>query len=219
MRDEMCLTDDLYTGCFTVITPAERNYCCKQKLASHKCICIHLTWCRAWWRCLWQLVISLSARVALTAIHGKTKRINWGKKVLRQGSPSGMMAESSSSLMTWACTRDVPDSDFCRLNLIWLFIIKRYDFSFLFFFPYRLSASQYQPMWVTCTHILIYFLVICDVKTSDFHTKKVKWSNSVTPAHSSEIPVLQAVSPLAGCWQRWQLKSQSQWTVWQNGMH
>lgn len=74
MRDEMCLTDDLYAGCFTVITPTERNYCCKQKLASHKSICIHLTWRRAS-RChLWQQTISHSARIALTAIHGKTEK-------------------------------------------------------------------------------------------------------------------------------------------------
>lgn len=151
MRDEMCLTDDLYTGCFTVITPAERNYCCKQKLASHKCICIHLAWCWAWRWCLWQLVISLSARVALTAIHGKTKRIIWGKKVLRQGSPSGMTAESSSSLMTWACTRDVPDSDFWRLNLIWLFNIKIWLLfpSFFFYIDYLPVSISLQESHVS----------------------------------------------------------------------
>lgn len=44
VRDEMCLTDDLYTGCSAVMSPTERNYCCKQRLASHKCIYIHLTW-------------------------------------------------------------------------------------------------------------------------------------------------------------------------------
>lgn len=79
VRDEMCLTDDLYAGCFTVISPTERNYCCKQTLASHKCICIHLIWWRAS-RChLWRRVggggwISLTAKVALSVVLGKVEK-------------------------------------------------------------------------------------------------------------------------------------------------
>lgn len=106
MRDEMCLTDDLYAGCFTVITPAERNYCRKQKLASHKCICIHLTWRRAS-RCrLWQRAISLSARTAPTAIRAETEanEKREAKEEVRRRPPSGVKAERSSTSMTSAST-------------------------------------------------------------------------------------------------------------------
>lgn len=72
----MCLTDDLYPVCFEAITPAERKYCCKQQLESHKCIYIYLTWWWALWCCLWQKAISHPTIIALAWLASMIKLRN-----------------------------------------------------------------------------------------------------------------------------------------------
>lgn len=112
-------------GCFTVISPTERNYCCKQKLASHKCICIHLTWCQAPRCCLWQL-LNISLKNTLSAIHGETKRMNWG----RRESETRLAICQLKAAAPWRpdCSLDPnPDSSFIWSNLIWLFNTKDAD--------------------------------------------------------------------------------------------
>ncbi len=100
MRDEMCLTDDLYAGCSAVITPAERNYCYKQKLASHKCICIHLIWRQASQCQLWQQAISLSARKAFDCRPWKNSE-KWAKRWKRCDKACHLVWRQSSAAPWW----------------------------------------------------------------------------------------------------------------------